>query len=162
MMQPKTKITYKKSGHVKIVISCNYPANKSCNTAQKVWDIISDFSAIKTIFPLIIRNYITYPDDKQTEVGTIRDMTFGGKKLAIGIEKLTKIDHTKRSLTYISMEGLPVSNYVGTMKVKGKNACTLVWTITYDQQPIDKKFAVFLSGLFVNGETEIGKVIGFK
>ena len=162
MTNPKTKITCKKGGHVKIVISCDYPANKSSNTAQKVWDIVSDFSAIKTIFPLIIRNYITYPDDKQTEVGTIRDMTFGGKNLAIGIEKLTKMNHPKRSLTYISLDGLPVSNYVGKMKVKGKNACTLVWTITYDQQPVDKKFAVFMSGLFVNGEKEIGKVIGSK
>jgi hypothetical protein len=162
MKEPKAKITYKKGGHVKIVITCDYPANKSYNTAQRVWDIVSDFSGIKTVFPLIVRNYMTYPDDKQTEVGTIRDMTFGGKKLTIGIEQLTKIDKKKRSITYISMYGLPVSNYVGTMKVSGKNACTLIWTITYDQLPIDKKFANFMAGLFVNGEMEIGRVIGVK
>jgi len=48
------------------------------------------------------------------------------------------------------------------MKVKGKNACTLTWTITYKQKPLNKKFASFLSALFVNGEKEIGRVIGLK
>jgi len=159
MSNPKTKITCKKSGNVEIIITCDYPAKKHGNTANQVWDIVSDFSSIKTIFPLVVRNYITYPDSKNTQVGTIRDMTFGGGKLEIGIEKLIKLDEKKRSLTYISMEGLPVKNYVGKMKVKGKNACTLIWTITYNKLPVDKKFAVKMAGLFVNGEKQIGRVV---
>ncbi len=159
MSSPKTKITCKKNGNVTIVVACNYPAKKKGNTAQLVWDIVSDFSSIKTIFPLVVRNYITYPDSKNTEIGTIRDMTFGGTNLEIGIEKLTKLDNKKRSLTYISLEGLPVKDYKGKMKVRGKNACTLIWTITYNKMPVDKKFATKMAGLFVNGENEIGKVV---
>jgi hypothetical protein len=160
MNDPKTKITFKKGRHVKIVVTCNYSQKKIGNAAQEVWEIVSDFSSIKKIFPLIVRNYITYPDDQSTQLGTIRDMTFGGKQLQIGIEKLTAYNEKKRSLTYISMEGLPVTNYVGTMKVKGKNACQLIWTITYDQQPLVKKFAEQMAGLFVNGANEIGRLIG--
>lgn len=162
MLKPQVKITYSGKNHVKIVITCNYPASNCGNTADDVWNIVADFASIKTIFPSIIRNYITYPDAKQTKLGTIRDMTFGGDTISIGIEKLTQLDTKKRSLSYISMEGLPVSNYLGVMKVTGKNACKLTWTISYDQKPVVKKFAKFLAGLFVQGEIEIGKVIGIK
>jgi len=162
MVTPKTKISYKGKEHVKLVITCKYPASKSGNTANEVWNIVLDFTNIKTIFPTIVRNYVTYPDTTQKKIGTIRDMTFGGKTLSIGIEKLTKISEKKRTLAYTSLDGLPVTNYLGVMSVKGSNACTLTWTITYDQSPIDKKFAKFLTGLFVKGEIEIAKVIGLK
>ena len=161
MIAPKTKIRI--SGNkVKMVISCAYPAQKNRNTADEVWAIVSDFPNVKTIFPTLIRNYITYPDDTQERVGTIRDMTFAGNPPSIGIEKLLSLNDSKRTLQYTSLEGLPVSNYLGTMKVTGMNQCTLTWTISYTQKPPQKKFAKFLAGLFASGEKEIANVIGVK
>lgn len=156
MSTPKSKITYT-PGHVEMVITCEYEANKFNNTAKRVWDIIADFSNVKIFFPTLIRNYLTYPDDTTNLVGTIRDMTFGGSSLSVAIEKLTKLDNEKRSLTYISLDGF--KNYEGVITVEGENACTLTWTVNYDQDPVDKSTAEVFAGLFESAETEIGKVL---
>ena len=158
MGAPKVKISFSDKDHVTIVVTKDYPASSE-NTAAQVWGIVADFSNVKTIFPSLLRNYLTYPDETQNRVGTIRDMTFGGKSLSVAIEQLKAIDDEKRSLTYISLAGLPVTNYISVIKVSGDNACTLSWTIDYDQQPLNKEFAKGLAQLFVEGENEIAKVL---
>ena len=158
-LKPTSAINYTGDNHVEMIISCTYPSGETKNTADQVWDIVADFSNVKTIFPTLLRNYLSYPDQTQKRVGTIRDMTFGGNPISTAIEKLTAVDYPGRSLTYISLAGLPVTNYSGVMSVLGDNRCTLTWTVNYDQKPIDKDLAKGLAKLFVTGEKEIGKVL---
>jgi hypothetical protein len=157
-LKPKTKITYK-GNHVRMVISCEYPAGTDKNTADAVWAIVSNFTDIKVIFPTILRNYITYPDGTDKQLHTIRDMTFAGDPLSIGIEQLVRLNDKKRILAYVSLGGLPVTNYRAVMRVKGDNACTLSWSVNYDQETVDKGFAKILAGIFAGGEKQIGTVV---
>jgi len=160
-LKPTTKITYKRN-HVRMVISCDYPAGTVKNTADRVWAIIADFSNVKTIFPSVLRNYLTYPGDTEKRVGTIRDMTFAGDPLSIGIEQLVSLNDKNRVLKYVSLGGLPVTDYKAVMKVIGDNECTLSWTVNYDQKKVDKGLAKILASIFAGGEVEIGKVLGLS
>lgn len=154
---------------VKLVISCNYPANFTQNTGELVWDIVSDFSNVKTIFPVLLKNILTYPDQTEFRIGTIRDMTFGDGKTPVqnpsyATEKLMALDKGNRSLTYISVAPSTnnVTDYQGVMQVIGDNACTLIWTVTYIQRPYDSGYSNSMVGLFISGENQIGTVLGFE
>ncbi|MDG1332821.1 MAG: ferritin-like domain-containing protein [Crocinitomicaceae bacterium] len=152
---------------VTLIISCDYPAGTNFNTADKVWDIVADFSNVKTIFPVLLTNTLTYPDQTESRIGTVRDMKFGDgqtpvKNYSHAAEKLTALDHENRSLTYISVapETDNVTDYQGVMKVVGDNKCTLTWTVTYVQTPYDPKHSANMVGLFIAGENQIGTVLG--
>ena len=54
----------------------DYRAGVSPTTAQRVWEIAADFGGVKTIFPLLLSVYITYPDASTTKLNTARHMTF--------------------------------------------------------------------------------------
>ncbi|PHR29277.1 MAG: hypothetical protein COA38_11530 [Fluviicola sp.] len=155
--------------HVKLIISCDYPAQSNQNTAEQVWDIVSDFSNVKTIFPVLLKNILTYPDQTEYRIGTIRDMTFGDGKTPVqnpsyATEKLTALDKENRSLTYISVapSSNNVTDYKGVMQVVGDNECTLIWTVTYIQNPYDPNYSNNMTGLFISGENQIGTVLGFE
>lgn len=137
-----------------VVVTRDYSPVEQSNTSQRVWDIVADFGGIKTIFPSVLRVYVTYPDASDTAVGTIRDMTFPPQNpdslsddnpLLFGVEQLTEFCDSDRRLTYISVLGLPVKNYRSVMEVTGDNGCELTWTSTFTPNPGQDGFAEFLA-----------------
>jgi hypothetical protein len=148
----------------------DYPAGLQPTTAQRVWQIAADFGGVKTIFPLMLGVYISYPDTLGTAVNMVRCMTFAPpdptsplsakNALAFGVEQLVEIDEKARSLTYISVLGMPVENYRSTMQVTGDDACRLTWTSTFTIAPKNRKFVKILAGILVSGANQIAVTLG--
>jgi hypothetical protein len=148
----------------------DYPAGLQPTTAERVWQIAADFDGVKTIFPLMLGVYISYPDTLGTAVNMVRCMTFAPpdptsplsakNALAFGVEQLVEIDEKARSLTYISVLGMPVENYRSTMQVTGDDACRLSWTSTFTIDPKNRKFVKILAGILVSGANQIAVTLG--
>ena len=163
MAKAKSKVTVE-SGVTTISVTRDYPAGEQA-TAPRVWEIISDFSGLKKIFPNLLRVYVTYPDDSSSVIGTVRDMTFSPSSsdhmypLPVGIEKLVELNEKSRRLQYISVLGLPAKDYASVMQVTGENACTLSWVSTYRDDGGGAGFANVLAGILVSGADQIAKVL---
>ena len=163
MAKAKSKVTVE-SGVTTISVTRDYPAGEQA-TAPHVWEIISDFSGLKKIFPNLLRVYVTYPDDSSSVIGTVRDMTFSPSSsdhmypLPVGIEKLVELNEKSRRLQYISVLGLPAKDYASVMQVTGENACTLSWVSTYRDDGGGSDFANALAGILVSGADQIAKVL---
>ena len=163
MAKAKSKVTVE-SGVTTISVTRDYPAGEQA-TAPHVWEIISDFSGLKKIFPNLLRVYVTYPDDSSSVIGTVRDMTFSPSSsdhmypLPVGIEKLVELNEKSRRLQYISVLGLPAKDYASVMQVTGENACTLSWVSTYRDDGGGAGFANALAGILVSGADQIAKVL---
>lgn len=146
-----------------IRVSRHYPAGAP-PTGPRVWGIVANFGGLKTIFPSLVRVYVTYPDANDTVVGTLRDMTFivpNPYPLSGGIEKLVELDEQAYRLKYISLEGLPVSNYQSVMAVAGDDACTLTWTSTFAtiKDPGLQGFPEILAGILAGGADQIATAL---
>jgi hypothetical protein len=132
-------------------------------TGPRVWAIVADFAGLKTIFPSLVRVYLTYPDAKDSVIGTLRDMTFivpGPYPLSSGIEELVEFDEQAHRLKYVSLSGLPVANYQSVMEVEGANACTLTWTSTFTiKDPTAQDFPKILAGILSGGADQIGTAL---
>ena len=164
------KATYEiscKAGTTTVCASRDYPPIAP-PTAQRVWEIVADFGRLKTILPSLVRIYLTYPDAKETAIGTVRDMTFvipnSENPLSNGIEKLVELDEQARRLEYISLTGLPVTDYQSVMEVAGEDACTLTWTSTFKliagQEASD--FPEVLGGVLAGGADQIAKALSLE
>ena len=148
----------------------DYRAGGAPTTAQRVWEIASDFGGAKTIFPLLLSVYITYPDASTTKLGTARYMTFPPPDLGsplspknplfFGIEKLIEIDEQARRLTYISPLGMPVQNYQSVMQVTGEDACRLTWTSTFVPDAGQEGFVDVLAQILASGANQIATALG--
>lgn len=136
-----------------------YPAGVP-PTAQRVWEIVSDFGGLKTIFPSLVRVYLTYPDATTNSLLMVRDITFAGNPLAYGVEQLIELDDQARRLSYISVLGLPVRDYRSVMEVRGKNACQLTWTATFKPNPGQEGIADALAQTLTSGANQIATVLG--
>lgn len=150
----------------------DYPAGALPTTAERVWQIAADFGGVKTIFPLMLGVYVSYPDTLGTAKNMVRCMTFAPpdpksplsakNALAFGVEQLVELDESARCLTYISVLGMPVQNYRSTMQVTGDDACRLTWTSTFTIDPKQKKFVKTLAGILVAGAEQIAVTLGLK
>lgn len=130
-------------------------------TGPLVWAIVANFAGLKTIFPSLVRIYVTYPDANETAVGTLRDMTFivpNPYPLSAGIEQLVELDEQAHRLKYISLSGLPVKDYQSVMEVVGENACTLTWTSTFTD-PEFPDFPKILAGILAGGADQIAAAL---
>lgn len=133
-------------------------------TGPLVWAIVANFGGLKTIFPSLVRIYVTYPDSTAGAVGTLRDMTFivpGPNPLSGGIERLVELDEQAHRLKYISLSGLPVTGYQSVMEVVGEDACTLTWTSTFTLpgDPEVKGFPEILAGILSRGADQIATAL---
>lgn len=148
-----------------------YCAGKG-STADLVWQMISDFGGVKKLFPTLLSVYNTYADNTASQLNMIRVMAYAPPNaqkplsstnpLAGGIEQLVALDGAKRSLTYISLSGLPLKNYRSVMQVRGKNACTLDWTSTFEVDPKDKGqvgFIGVLANILAGGANQIATAL---
>jgi len=146
------------AGVTTVCVSRKYPA-RAGRTAERVWAIVSDFVGLKRIFPSLVRLYVTYPAASEALIGTVRDMSFAtpdpGNPLAFGVEQLVEVDQKSRRLTYKSVLGLPVKNYVSVMAVSGHSACKLTWTSTYLDDGGGKNFARGLARILAGGADQI-------
>jgi hypothetical protein len=145
-------------------VTRRYPAGAP-PTAPLVWAIVANFAGLKTIFPGLVRLYLTYPDATDSVIGTLRDMTFivpGAYPLSSGIEELVEFDEQARRLKYVSLAGLPVSNYQSVMEVAGADACTLTWTSTFtmSKAPEAQDFPKILAGILAGGADQIAIALG--
>lgn len=139
-------------------------------TAQRVWDIASDFGGVKTIFPLLVRVNIAYPDNGTTRIGQIRDMSFAppdptkpmspDNPLAGGIEQLVQLDDSARRLAYTSLSGMPLTGYMSTMEVFGDDECELVWTSRFTLNPGAEGFDKIITGILTGGANQIAVALG--
>ena len=143
MSKASSKVTTE-NGVTTVHVSRDYPGGTP-PIAPCVWGIVSDFGGLKTIFPNLVRVYLTYPDAKETRVGTLRDMTFLNPNseypLSGGNEQLVKRDEDARGIRYISLQGLPVTDYESVMQVTGEDACTLNWTSTIASRVVQRRVA---------------------
>ena len=135
-----------------------YPAGAP-PTAQRVWEIVSDFGGLKKIFPSLVRVYLTYPDATTNSLMTVRDITFAGDSLAYGVEQLIELDEQARRLTYISVLGLPVKDYRSVMEVTGDHACQFTWTSTFKPNSGQEGFADILAQILTSGANQIATVL---
>jgi hypothetical protein len=166
--QYETKI--ESDGAIMVRAWRDYPAGLRPTTAERVWRIASDFGGVKAVFPLMLSVYISYPDTLGTAKNMVRCMTFAppdlmsplskNNALAFGVEQLVEINEKARSLTYISVLGMPVENYRSTMQVTGDDACRLTWTSTFTIDPKQKKFVKTLAGILVDGANQIAVTLG--
>ena len=146
-----------------IKVSRYYPAGVP-PTGPRVWEIVANFGGLKTIFPSLVRIYVTYPDAKETAVGTLRDMTFmvpNPYPLSGGIEQLVELEEQARRLKYVSLSGLPVANYQSVMEVVGDDACKLTWTSTFTlpKDPGLQNFPEILAGILAGGADQIATAL---
>jgi len=150
--------------HAMVTVRRAYPAGLLPGTASHVWRVVSDFGAIKALFPSLLRLYLTYPDNGPTQVGLVRDMTFapqpGGRELAFGIEQLVELDEGSRRLAYTSVLGLPLRDYRSEMAVTGDDACELVWQSTCRVTPDNTAFLDTLASILAGGANQIAKHLG--
>jgi hypothetical protein len=162
---PKATSEISRNGATTTVrVTRRYPAGVP-PTGPRVWAIAANFGGLKTIFPNLVRVYVTYPDAKDSTIGTLRDMTFvvpGPYPLAGGIEQLVELDDRARRLKYVSLAGLPVGDYASVMEVAGEDACTLTWTSTFTwtggQGPPD--FPTIMAGILAGGADQIAAALG--
>jgi hypothetical protein len=165
----KYEIKIKPNGSATVRVRRNYPAGKPTPTAQRVWQIVSDFGGTKTMYPSCLSAYVTYPDATDAAINTIRHVTFAppdsGKPLSsknslpYSVEQLIELDPKARRLTYISALGLPVKNYQSVMEVTGDNACQLTWTSTFTVAKKDQGFVETLAQILAAGANQITKVL---
>lgn len=148
----------------------DYRAEGLPTTAQRVWEIIADFGAVKTIFPSLLSVYVTYPDASTTRLNTARYMTFppphpkrplsSKNPLFFGIEKLVELDDHARRLVYTSPVGMPVTNYRSVMQVTGKDVCRLTWTSTFTVEVGAESFVETLANILAGGANQIATALG--
>jgi hypothetical protein len=163
----ETKIDAKGSATVRV--TCEYPAGKPTPTAQRVWQIVSDFGGTKTMYPSCLSVYLTYPDNTDAALNTVRHMTFAPpdaknplsatNPLPFGIEQLIELDAHARRLTYISALGMPVKNYKSVMEVTGDNACRLTWTSSFTVDKKNQGFVETLAQILAAGANQIAQVL---
>jgi hypothetical protein len=81
--------------------------------------------------------------------------------LSSGIEELVEFDEPARRLKYVSLAGLPVSNYQSVMEVAGADACTLTWTSTFtmSRAPEVQDFPKVLAGILAGGADQIATAL---
>ncbi|RVD31774.1 SRPBCC family protein [Mesorhizobium sp. M4B.F.Ca.ET.017.02.2.1] len=151
-------------GQSRVSVRRSYVGGPASPAADQVWRIVADFGGLKVIFPSLVRVYISYPNAADGDVGTIRDMAFdpgpGGGKLNLGIEQLESVDHSSRTLAYISVLGMPVSGYRSVMTVSGDDVCELSWISTC--RPIEGAgdFLEILAGILASGANQIATHLG--
>lgn len=163
----ETKIDAK--GNVIVRVRRDYPAGKPTPTAQRVWQIVADFGGTKTMYPSCLSIYLTYPDNTDAAINTVRHMTFAPpdpknplsakNPLPFGIEQLIELDAQARRLTYISALGMPVKDYRSVMEVTGDNACRLTWTSSFTVDKKNEGFVETLAQILAAGANQIAQVL---
>jgi len=151
-------------GYTQILVTRDYPRKPLSNTAARVWSIISDFGAVKRMFPSLLSNHISYVDGSASQLNAVRFLTFlppdpgkplsSDNALADVIEKLVASDDTGRSITYIGLLGLPTS-YRSVIALTGDDACTLTWKSTWLTDSPEDPFAKFMPRILCGGANEI-------
>jgi hypothetical protein len=156
-------------GKANVVVRRKYVGKPSSETAERVWQVVSDFAGIKAIFPSLLSIYITYPDSSSTTVGMVRHMNFApsdtekplsaANPLASGVETLVELDPRARRLRYVAALGFPVSNYASTMEVIEGDSCSLVWISTFDVAAGDEAIAQVIANVLVSGANQIATTL---
>ena len=165
----RSEIDQAVDGTVTIHVWREYAAGLAPTTAERVWQIVSDFAGIKTIFPSLLSVNVTYPDATENRLNTVRYMTFAppdGNKplsasnpLALGVEELVEIRPEARRLAYTSVLGLPVSDYRSEMRVEGDDGCSLHWISSFRAHADNPEFAKVLAAILANGANEIAAAL---
>lgn len=158
------------SGAARVIVSRDYRAGLVPSTSERVWQLVSDFTGVKVLFPSLLSVYVTYPNPTDAKVGTVRHMSFAPldpttplsstNPLAAGIETLVELNLEARRVTYTSSLGLPVSNYRSTMEVTGADACRLTWVSSFEVSPGDEGVAEVIAGILVSGANQIATELG--
>lgn len=155
----RVRIKCSSDGKARVTVRRPYAAGIAPTTADQVWRLVSDFGGLKLIFPNLVRLYMAYPDAGETRIGAVRDMAFdpgpGGGALNPGIERLVALDDAGRTLAYVSVLGLPVSDYRSEMTVSGEDACELTWTSTCRVAAENVGFLSVLGGILAGGANQI-------
>lgn len=148
----------------------DYPAGVPPTTAQRVWQIVSDFAGVKTIYPSLLSIYLTYPGPTDALINTVRYVTFtppdarsplsADNPLPFAVEQLVELDPSVRRLAYVWVLGLPVKNYRSVVEVTGDDACQLTWTSSFTTDPNQEKFPGFLAGILTDGTNRIATILG--
>ena len=163
------EITSEADGATTVCVRRDYPAGVPTTTCQRVWEIVADFGGLKTIFPDLLRVYLTYPDATGAAINTVRNLTFAPpdpksplsaeNSLPIGIEQLVELDEKARRLVYISVLGLPVKNYRSVMEVTGEDACTLTWASSFTPNAGQEWIAETLAKILAAGANQIATAL---
>jgi hypothetical protein len=150
----------------------DYPAGVPPTTAQRVWSIVANFGGIKTIFPDVLSVYLTYPDNTDAAINTVRYITFtppnsqnplsSKNPLPFSVEQLLELDGQARRLVYTSTLGMPVKNYRSVMEVNGEDACQLIWTSSFTMDTDQEGFVDSLAMILANGTNRIAMILGLE
>lgn len=156
-------------GETKVVVRRHYPAGLEPPAAYLVWQIVSDFSGIKTIFPSLLSVYVIYPDTTSKTIEMIRHMTFAPpdptqpvspqNSLATGVEKLVEHEDRARRIAYTAVLGLPVIDYHSEMKVEGTDGALLTWTSTFKTLPGQEGMTDVIAGILKSGADQIATAL---
>lgn len=106
--------------------------------ADRVWDVIGDFTAIGEWHPAIL-GCKTGLDGTQTT----RELDVAADKPMV--ERLESLDEADMTQTYTMLSGpLPVRDYHATLKVNrdDANSCTIEWTGTFAPDGASEEEAV--------------------
>ena len=145
---------------VNIIVTGIYTNIPGGDAGNLIWTIASDFSSLKTLLPNILTCNMTYPDGKDTRIGTKRDLTFEGGGGAITTEELTEIDDNRYAGRYIQLKGLPVTNYTVSFNVMSEPNTALRWMINYIDTASDKKtLATQVQSFFEGACTQLNTVL---
>lgn len=116
-------------------------------SAQDVWQILSDFSAIQPGGPIEAVRY------EGEGVGMTRILTMGGEV----IERLLEHDSDALTFSYAIINDdspLPFADYSAKVNITdhGDNTCTVDWTGTFEPKGVDEATAVnTATGIYAGG-----------
>jgi mxaD protein len=149
--------------HVTKTVTINAPADK-------VWNSVKDFDALKTWHPAVDKVEIV--EGKNNKVGAVRLLTLkGGGTIK---ERLLRFNPAKHSFAYEIVEGvLPVSDYRSRLAVSaaGDNASTVVWSGRFKRKNVganpadnenDKIAVDTISGVYQAGLDNLKKMLEGK
>lgn len=94
--------------------------------AAQVWAVLRDFDSLARWHPNVAVSRL----DREQRVGCVRSLTL--RQGGLIRERLESLDDQARRTSYTLLEGpLPVSDYLGTLTVRGQaGGCTVEWTTT--------------------------------
>ena len=149
----------------------DFPTGVLPTTAERVWQIVSDFGGVKTIYPTLLSIHLIYPEPTDTLINTVRHVTFtppdpgrplsADNPLPFAVEQLVELDQSARRLAYIWVLGLPVKNYRSVVEVTGDDACRLTWTSSFTTDPNQEQFPGVLADILTGGINQIATILGF-
>ena len=128
-------------------------------SAQKVWDLISDFGGIQKFAD---PRFITKCESTGNTPGSVRTITLAdGEKIQERLETFEGEAH-RFSYSILGECSIPVRDYLATTKVTAidQNRCQIDWQSTFDAVGSAEEAEKIIRGVYTGGVIGIRKALG--